>query len=65
MNSQNYLDEVRIKEAFVAMDTDKSGKLTVEEIKTFFVREEGCLDEEQISKLVDEVDVDKDGMISY
>ena len=47
------------------MDTDASGKLSVQEIKTFFVREEGSMDEEQILKLVDEVDCDKDGMISY
>ena len=47
------------------MDKDGSGKLTVEEITQFFAREEGSLDEEQIKKLVEEVDIDNDGMISY
>ncbi|WOK91855.1 calcium-dependent protein kinase 19 [Canna indica] len=54
-----------LKQMFTNMDTDKSGTITYEELKTGLARLGSKLSEAEIKQLMDAADVDGDGSIDY
>ncbi|GMY28175.1 calcium-dependent protein kinase 29 isoform X2 [Fagus crenata] len=54
-----------LKQTFNNMDTDKSGTITFEELKTGLSRLGSKLTETEIKQLMDATDVDKNGTIDY
>ncbi|XP_059460540.1 calcium-dependent protein kinase 29 [Corylus avellana] len=54
-----------LKQMFNNMDTDKSGTITLEELKTGLSRLGSKLSEIEIKQLMDAADVDKSGTIDY
>ncbi|CAK9139652.1 unnamed protein product [Ilex paraguariensis] len=50
---------------FMNMDTDKSGTITYEELKTGFARLGSKLTEAEVKQLMEAVDVDGDGIIDF
>jgi len=54
-----------LKQMFNNMDTDKSGTITVEELKIGLTKLGSKISEAEVQKLMDAVDVDKSGSIDY
>eukprot|EP00262_Sarcandra_glabra_P010769 TRINITY_DN261_c0_g1_i3.p1 TRINITY_DN261_c0_g1~~TRINITY_DN261_c0_g1_i3.p1 ORF type:complete len:545 (+),score=110.18 TRINITY_DN261_c0_g1_i3:114-1748(+) len=54
-----------LKAMFTNMDTDKSGSITYEELKTGLARLGSRLSEAEVKQLMDAADVDGDGTIDY
>ncbi|XP_075639970.1 calcium-dependent protein kinase 29-like isoform X2 [Castanea sativa] len=54
-----------LKQMFNNMDTDKSGTITLEELKIGLTRLGSRLSETEIKQLMDAADVDKNGIIDY
>ena len=65
MYSQDYSQEKQIKQAFQYFDKDGSGTITREELRTCLQSEDQTLSDEEINKLIGEVDQNQDGMIDY
>ncbi|KAK7841608.1 calcium-dependent protein kinase 29 [Quercus suber] len=66
--AENLLEEEEIKglkQMFNNMDTDKSGTITLEELKIGLTRLGSKLTETEIKQLMDAADVDKNGTIDY
>ncbi|XP_030950809.1 calcium-dependent protein kinase 29-like isoform X3 [Quercus lobata] len=65
---ENLLEEEEIKglkQMFNNMDTDKSGTITLEELKIGLTRLGSKLTETEIKQLMDAADVDKNGTVDY
>ncbi|CAD6260001.1 unnamed protein product [Miscanthus lutarioriparius] len=59
-------DEIKgLKQMFNNMDTDKSGTITVEELKEGLTKLGSKISEAEVQKLMEAVDVDKSGSIDY
>ncbi|XP_022941058.1 calcium-dependent protein kinase 29-like [Cucurbita moschata] len=54
-----------LKQMFKNIDTDRSGAITLEELKTGLSRLGSRLSEHEIKQLMDAADVDRSGMIDY
>ncbi|XP_008804309.1 calcium-dependent protein kinase 19-like [Phoenix dactylifera] len=54
-----------LKQMFINMDTDKSGTITYEELKTGLARLGSRLSEAEVKQLMDAADVDGNGTIDY
>ncbi|KAG7037928.1 Calcium-dependent protein kinase 29, partial [Cucurbita argyrosperma subsp. argyrosperma] len=54
-----------LKQMFKNIDTDRSGTITLEELKTGLSRLGSRLSEHEIKQLMDAADVDRSGMIDY
>ncbi|GMH04641.1 hypothetical protein Nepgr_006481 [Nepenthes gracilis] len=54
-----------VREMFNNIDTDRSGTITLEELKTGLARLGSKLSEDEIQELMDAADVDKNGIIDY
>lgn len=65
MGSYGYLKETHIKNAFEYFDKDNSGKITLEELKESLCDDDLLINEEELSKIIAEVDKDNDGCIDY
>ena len=65
MYSQDYSEERQIKQAFMYFDKDNSGTITSEELRMCLASEDQTLTDEDITKLIQEVDTNQDGMIDY
>ena len=65
LQSQNYLKENHLKQAFAYFDKDDSGTISREELKACLQDEEMTLDDDMINKMISEVDTNKDGQIDY
>ncbi|KAL9261490.1 Calcium-dependent protein kinase 33-like protein [Drosera capensis] len=65
--AENLAEEeiIGLKELFNNIDTDRSGTITLEELKTGLARLGSRLSEGEIQQLMDAADVDKSGMIDY
>jgi calcium-dependent protein kinase len=61
LQSYNYLKENHLKTAFSYFDKDGSGTISLEELKQCLQNEDFTLPEDIITKLLEEVDVNKDG----
>lgn len=59
-------DEIKgLKQMFNNMDTDRSGTITVEELKDGLAKLGSKISEAEVQKLMEAVDVDKSGSIDY
>ncbi|CAD6221456.1 unnamed protein product [Miscanthus lutarioriparius] len=59
-------DEIKgLKQMFNNMDTDKSGTITVQELKAGLTKLGSKISEAEVQKLMEAVDVDKSGSIDY
>ena len=67
INKESILDEGTLRYAFEFFDKDGSGQITVEELQQVFYQEEDNknVSEKVLKLLVDEIDTNKDGQISY
>lgn len=65
MYSQDYNQENQIKQAFQYFDKDNSGTISAEELRQCLQSEDQTLTDEDINKLICEVDENKDGLIDY
>ncbi|GAB2210464.1 hypothetical protein Droror1_Dr00015730 [Drosera rotundifolia] len=65
--AENLAEEeiIGLKEMFNNIDTDRSGTITLEELKTGLARLGSKISEGEIKQLMDAADVDKSGMIDY
>ena len=61
MNESQLLSKEKLKAAFKMFDTDNSGSISPQEIKDAL----GQLDEKLVQSIIDEVDANGDGEISY
>lgn len=66
MNEKNFLSKKRLKAAFRTFDKDGNGLISPEEIKQIlgFGQADG-LDEKTVNKIIQQVDANGDGQISY
>ena len=64
VNERIILTEAYIKNAFNAIDKDKNGEITLDEIKELYEHDKGMSDE-VFKAIVKEVDTNKDGKISF
>lgn len=64
LQSYNYLKENHLKTAFSYFDKDGSGTISLEELKQCLQNEDFTLPEEMIAKLLQEVDINNDRMVS-
>ena len=61
-----FLDETVLKFAFKYFDTNNSGEITYESIKSIFKEHiKSASIDESLKKIMDEVDKNKDGKINY
>jgi calmodulin len=65
INHESILSEENLQKAFNLMDVDKSGSLSVAEIKSALMYTRGALSEEQLGNLVKAVDINGDGTIQF
>jgi calcium-dependent protein kinase len=65
MQSYGYCPDNQLKSAFEYFDKDGSGKITMEELKDVLCNDDLMQDEEEILKIIAEVDLDNDGAIDY
>jgi calcium-dependent protein kinase len=63
LQSYNYLKESHLKAAFGYFDKDGSGTISLEELKMCLQNEDFTLPEDTITNLLNEVDVNKDGLV--
>ncbi|KAH7299180.1 hypothetical protein KP509_25G076400 [Ceratopteris richardii] len=56
---------VGLKDLFMSMDTDKSGTLSLEELKQGLARQGSLIAEAEASQLLDAADIDGNGCIDY
>ena len=65
MYSQDYTQEKQIKQAFQYFDRDGSGTITADELRQCLQSEDQTLTDDDISKLIKEVDINNDGEVDY
>jgi calcium-dependent protein kinase len=65
LKSKIYMNEDNIMQAFDYFDKDKSGTITVEELRKVMSNEEMGIDTATIEKMISDCDINKDGMIDY
>ena len=65
MYSQDYSQEKQIKQAFQYFDKDNSGTISAEELRLCLQSEDQTLTDDDVEKLIAEVDQDRDGLIDY
>ena len=65
MYSQDYSQEKQIRQAFQYFDKDNSGTISADELRLCLQSEDQTLTDEEISKLIAEVDENNDGLIDY
>lgn len=63
MSKKKLLSKQNLNEAFAAFDTDGSGTITVDEIKSILGAVEGDKSDETWNKIISDVDTDKNGKI--
>lgn len=63
--TEEMAEEARLREAFALFDTDGSGSLSVEELRTVLSRPGSTLSDEEIQALIDEFDEDGDGEMQF
>ena len=63
MSKKKLLSKKNLNEAFAAFDTDGSGTITVDEIKSILGAVEGNQSDETWNKIISDVDTDKNGKI--
>jgi Ca2+-binding EF-hand superfamily protein len=59
------LDLVRLKFQELLIDKNNDGKITKTELETFFNKEAHYLCDEQLLKMIDDCDSNKNGVIEY
>lgn len=65
-NEKSFISQNRLKSAFKAFDKDGNGQISAEEIKQILgFGHPGGLDEETVDKIIQQVDENGDGEISY
>ena len=65
MYSQDYTHEKQIKQAFQYFDKDNSGTITADELRHCLQSEDQTLTDNDVDKLIQEVDENNDGVIDY
>ncbi len=65
LQSQNYMQEHHLLQAFSYFDKDASGTISKDELKACLQDEELALTDEMLDGMIDEVDTNKDGQIDY
>lgn len=65
MQSYVYLNESNLQNAFQYFDKDGNGTITVEELKDTLCHDNLLLTQDDIKNIINEVDVNKDGVIDY
>lgn len=65
MHSYVYLKETNLKEAFQYFDKDGSGTITLSELKESLSGDDLMLEDEELEKIIADVDTNLDGMIDY
>ncbi len=66
LQSNVYLEEVTLRRAFSFFDKDKNGKITVEEMANVLRSDDKLMiSNDDIAKLIAEVDQNKDQIIDY
>ena len=65
MYSQDYSQEKQIKQAFQYFDKDNSGTISAEELRLCLQSEDQTMTDEEVNKLISEVDQNQDGLIDY
>ncbi len=65
LQTQNYLKENHLKEAFSYFDKDDSGTISRDELKACLQDEEMQMSDDMINKMISEVDTNRDGQIDY
>jgi len=65
MYSQDYTQEKQIKQAFMYFDKDNSGTISAEELKMCLQSEDQTMTDEEVNRLIGEVDQNCDGLIDY
>ena len=65
LQSYDYVKESNLKHAFAYFDKDNSGTISKEELKECLSSDELLIEDEDIEKIIAEVDLDKDGQIDY
>ncbi len=65
LDKSKLLQVERLKEAFELFDVDKSGSITIDEIKKILGANVNDIDEEEWQQIVNEVDENGDGEISF
>jgi len=58
-------DEAMVRETFNRLDTDKSGFVTLEELKQSMFGMRGGLTESEVNEYMAEIDTSKDAKISF
>ena len=59
------MDAEQIREAFQAIDSDGSGKVSVDELKEIMKAAGAGLDDDQIEGMIKQADTDGDGSVNY
>lgn len=65
MYSQDYSQERQIRQAFQYFDKDNSGTISADELRMCLQSEDQTLTDDEINRLISEVDENKDGLIDY
>mmetsp|Transcript_17241 Transcript_17241/g.15131 ORF Transcript_17241/g.15131 Transcript_17241/m.15131 type:complete len:128 (-) Transcript_17241:140-523(-) len=65
MDKQHYMTRERLWAAFKHFDVDNTNEITAENIKEAMARAGRKLPEEEIKKMIKEVDLTKDGKLSF
>ena len=57
--------EMAVREAFKVLDKDGNGYIDYDELRSFLQEKGETLSEEEFQRVIDELDVNKDGKIYY
>ena len=64
LQTYNYLKENHLKTAFSYFDKDGSGTISKDELRQCLQNEDFTLADDEVQKLLEEVDANKDGQVS-
>ncbi|KAK3082758.1 hypothetical protein FSP39_004484, partial [Pinctada imbricata] len=59
------LENQRMKEAFAIVDTDKDGRISIDELKAVLLRPNSGITEADVLDLFNDIDTDHSGFIEY
>jgi calcium-dependent protein kinase len=65
MYSQDYSQELQIKQAFQYFDKDGSGTISADELRVCLQSQDQTLTDDEINNMISQVDENQDGMIDY
>jgi calcium-dependent protein kinase len=65
LHSYNYLQDTQLRSAFSYFDKDGNGTISKEELRECLESDDFLLNEEEINKLIEGVDINNDGEIDY